>query len=82
MQNITHPIQSFEIFESVTIEPNKDIKRSLRLSTNEFMDYDNYFGFLTSEPEPFNFLSLDNVEKEISPSDSPKFSITFSLSDK
>ena len=58
----------------MAIEPNKDIKRSLRLSTNEFMDYNNYFGFLTSEPEPYNFLSLENVEKENSPSGSAKAS--------
>ena len=60
----------------MTIEPNKDIKRSLSLSTNEFMDYNNYFGFLTSEPEPFKYLSLDKVETEISPSDSAKASFT------
>ena len=54
----------------------------VELSQNEFIDHNDYVGFLSPDPEPYNFLSIEDKTTESSPSSSPKASFIIKLSDK
>ena len=55
---------------------------NVELSHNEFIDNNDYVGFLSPDPEPFNFLSIEDKTTESSPSNTTKASFTVKLSDK
>ena len=41
----------------------KESEYVLRLSPNKFTNNDDYIGFLQNEPDPFEFLSEDKLER-------------------
>ena len=50
------------------------------LSANEFYDYDDKFGFLATEKEPYNFMSVDSVIYSLEDTGrAAELSITFAL---
>ena len=55
---------------------------NVELSQNEFIDHNDYVCFLSPDPEPFNFLSIEDKETESSPYNTNKASFTVKLSDK
>ena len=52
------------------------------MSPNEFTDKDDTLGFLHNEPEPFEFLSEDNLEKVITTADTASYEFEIFLSKK
>ena len=69
MKNITQPIQTFhELVEIKAISSTKQRLISIELARNEFTGYNDSFGFLTADKEPFKFMSLQashDLEGEI-----------------
>ena len=55
----------------------------IELGSNEFTDNDDNIGIFNTQAEPFNFLSIEKVSKELRPSksDTSDFKISIVLSD-
>ena len=45
------------------LQDKKNQSYQIYLAQNEFLNRDDYFGFLSREPEPVNFLSVDKIDK-------------------
>ena len=54
-------ISTSQFFQTKSAFSNTNII-TLDVAPNEFMAYDNKIGILSSEPEPYNFFSIENKE--------------------
>ena len=79
MKNSSHPIQTYRKNISTKLSSKENI--SVSLVPNEFYDYDDPIGFFSNEPEPFRFLSVEDITRSPSNENKHQF-FTFNLSDK
>ena len=59
MKNQTHPIQQYITSKELKLRERNDIF----LSMNEFTDNSDLIGFSHSEPDPYSFLTIEDVVK-------------------
>lgn len=75
MKNQEQPVQ--KVFENqlLYLSSRERNEMTLELAINEFTDNNNTFGFLTSEPEPYEFLSINKVQEKTWNADYPNFKL-------
>ena len=59
MKNSTQLLQPVNYLVKEQISNGKHFFKKLEVALNEFVNKDDYVGFLSSDPEPINFLSVD-----------------------
>ena len=63
MSNLDEPIQDIRKGFFFTPQFNQNSEWFMELSPNEFYDQDDKIGFLSMDPDPFTFFSIENVIK-------------------
>ena len=80
MEDIDNPVEFLQKYEYFYPNIGYYTQKFYSIETNEFTDNNDYIGFLSSDPEPLNFMSFqeDNVNEP--PHPQTQFSIQFTLS--
>ena len=94
MKELDNPFQTIfdmeriKLSELIQTSQNNDEKAFRKytlkysLAPTEFTDNSNRFGFIASEADPIEFLTIGGKEREYLDNQSPQFIVEFSLSDK
>ena len=80
MEDIDNPVENLQKYEYFSPKLNYYTKKFYSLETNEFTDNNDYIGFLSSDPEPMNFISFNEDNNNEIPYHQTQFSIQFTLS--
>ena len=64
MKNYTQAPQDLLKIYRVRLFLNEKKRIQIKMSINEFLDQDHLLGFFDPDPEPFNFLTVQEITSE------------------
>ena len=62
MKNRTNPVQTYRKNVYHVLKKNTSTSIDIELVPNQFYDYDDPIGLFQSEPEPYDFLTSENIK--------------------
>ena len=83
MRNQTQQIQHFNSVGEFSMFDGRNQIMTYKLALNEYTDKSDSFGFLSSDREPYSFMSVESLEKHVddSPDTQPHIQILLELAD-
>ena len=59
MKNSSHPVQTYRKLMNSLLSDKESIE--VTLAPNEFYDYNDPIGLFSTEPDPYNFLTVEDI---------------------